>query len=59
MNDSTDLHIPSLEMKGGLEADVRYPAKYMHAPQSAHPTPAPSTGKTAPSKEIMDMCMCR
>lgn len=37
MKDSTDLHACSLEMKGGLEADIDYPAKYHHAPKSLLP----------------------
>jgi hypothetical protein len=60
MNDSTDLRIPSLEMKGGLEADVRYPAKYMHAPESQHPSKAPSSGKEMPKgTECMRITMGR
>lgn len=32
-----DLHTCSLEMKGGLESDVDYPAKYHQAPKSLLP----------------------
>jgi len=41
MNDSTDLHIQGLEMKGGLEAGIKYPANYIHAPMSLHPPKQP------------------
>ena len=32
-----DMHTASLEMKGGLEADVKYPAKYHEVPKSLLP----------------------
>lgn len=32
-----EMHTCSLEMKGGLEADIDYPAKYHHAPKSLLP----------------------
>lgn len=48
-----DLHTCSLEMAGGLASNIDYPAKYMHAPQSQHPSPAPSSGKATPHTEAM------
>jgi hypothetical protein len=35
--EACDYHTASLEMKGGLESDIHYPAKYMHAPKSEMP----------------------
>ncbi len=37
MNKDSDLHTASLEMAGGLEADVRYPAKYHEVPKGLLP----------------------
>ncbi len=47
MSDSTDLNTASLEMKGGLNG-ISYPQKFVKAPLSQHPSPAPSSGKEVP-----------
>ena len=56
MKDSTELHTCSLEMKGGLNG-IDYPAKYMHAPKSAHPTPAPKDAETFANDMAMRVTM--
>lgn len=59
MNDSTELYTCSLEMKGGLNG-IDYPQKFVKAPKSAHPSPAPSSGKEVPvNDEAMRMSMGR
>jgi hypothetical protein len=37
MKDSTELYTCSLEMKGGLEAGIDYPQKFVRAPKSQFP----------------------
>lgn len=32
-----EMHTCSLELKGGLEAGIKYPAEYYHAPKSSYP----------------------
>ena len=58
MKDSTQLHTCSLEMKGGLEADVDYPQKFVYAPKSQFPGKPPAhPGKEMPYTEAMKMTM--
>lgn len=60
MKDSTELYTCSLEMKGGLEADIDYPQKFVRAPLSQHPSPAPQSGKAVPvNAEAMKISMGR
>jgi hypothetical protein len=54
-----DLHTCSLEMKGGLESGIDYPQKFVRAPLSQHPSPAPSSGKETPHSEAMRITMGR
>jgi hypothetical protein len=43
----------NLDMAPGIHG-INYPQKFVRAPQSAHPTPAPQTGKRCNPQEIMD-----
>jgi len=58
MNDSTEKYTCSLEMEGGYHGHP-YPQKFVKAPESQHPSKAPSSGKEVPKSEVMDMCMCK
>lgn len=59
MKDSTELYTCSLEMKGGLNG-IDYPQKFVKAPLSQHPSPAPSSGKEMPQgTEAMRITMGR
>lgn len=47
-----------LELKGGYHGHP-YPQKFVKAPQSQHPSPAPSHGKETPNSEAMRITMGR
>ena len=47
-----DLHTCSLEMAGGYHGHP-YLQKFVRAPQSQHPLPAPSAGKSMPYTEAI------
>lgn len=57
MKDSTELHTCGLEMKGGLASNIDYPAKYMHAPKSMMPTPAPKDAERFANDMAMKVTM--
>jgi hypothetical protein len=46
-------------MKGGLASNIDYPANYMHAPRSAHPTPAPKDAENFANDRAMKITMGR
>jgi hypothetical protein len=48
---------PSLEMKPGYHSTHSYPQKFVRCPESQHPSPAPSSGKTCSPSEVMRMTM--
>lgn len=56
MKDSTELHTCSLEMKGGLNG-VDYPQKFVRAPMSQHPSPAPKDADKVAHKLAMQVTM--
>ncbi len=58
MKDSTELHTCSLEMKGGLESDIKYPQKFVYAKKSQFPGKPPAhPGKEIPNSEAMKITM--
>lgn len=53
-----DMHTCSLEMKGGLEAGIKYPAEYYHAPKSSYPQKNSKQGESvSPNDMAMKMSM--
>jgi hypothetical protein len=51
-----DMHACNLEMKGGLEADIDYPANYLHAPKSSFPD-RPSKGSIPSATQVFNQVM--
>jgi len=52
MKEADDNYACSLELKGGYHGHP-YPQKFVKAPLSQHPSPAPSSGKETPKSEAM------
>jgi hypothetical protein len=49
-------HTCGLDMEGGYHGHP-YPQKFVIAPRSEHPSPAPSNGKECHPSEVMSMVM--
>ncbi len=59
MKDSTDNRACELELEGGYHGHS-YPQKFVRAPLSQHPSPAPSGGKEVPKNaEAMKISLGR
>ena len=56
MSESSDNYTCGLDMAGGYHGHP-YPQKFVKAPLSQHPSPAPSSGKETPNSEAMRITM--
>lgn len=52
--EENDQYACELELKGGYHGRP-YPQKFVKAPESQHPSPAPSKGKEVPHGTVMAM----
>jgi len=58
MAEDNDNYACYLELEGGYHGHP-YPQKFVRAPLSQHPSPAPSKGKEMPYTEAMKISMGR
>lgn len=56
MKEEYENYACELELKGGYHGHP-YPQKFVKAPLSQHPSPAPSSGKETPHSEAMRISM--
>ncbi len=55
-----DMHTCSLEMKGGIDPKIKYPANYYHAPKSSYPQKNSKGGEAVSANDMaMKMSMGR
>lgn len=61
MNKEIDeMHTCSLELKGGLDLKIKYPAEYYHAPKSSYPQKNSKGGESvSPNDMAMKVSMGR
>lgn len=56
MKEEFELDACNLDIQGGYHGHP-YPQKFVRAPLSKHPSPAPESGKKMPHSESMKICM--
>lgn len=53
MKEHDEMECVGLEMRGGLSPEIKYPAKYMHAPKYCYPEKNSNGGEAVDGAKIM------